>query len=352
MDTIVSGKKGSGKTYYAVHYISTLKPEDQEKVYHNIDGLELGNKFDDYCKEKNVTLLNLFSESYHEQNTDLHGSIFVLDECQKIFPKYFKGDDNLHFFQMSRHWNIDVILLTQDISQVCNGVSVHPELQLKAVPDIANPYPGFFVYKEMSGTEKVGEIKIRKKNKIFKLYKSANYKTGGKERKKIKPMQKLFFIACIGVIFACYLGYRFFTGFGDGSNVENFTNNTTHQEQPTPKERIDRYSQKHFNHDSTGSTVDNYPPSIIEKLNGVPINVSVLEDSTGSYVILLGVAYPFDGFPFELLRTRLGVVAIVPEDIYQADKKYQEDSALLASYDPNEKYYWHDQPSEKQQPEM
>lgn len=333
MDTIVTGKKGSGKTYYAVHRISKLPPEEQKKVLHNIDGLKLGKTFYEYAKEKGITFLDIWKNSYHESTDDLHGFLFVYDECQHEFDTYFKDKEVLKFFQMSRHYNIDVILLSQDYKLICPKISVHAELQLRAVPDTVNPVPGCFVYREMSGFEEVDRQTIRKQKKIFSLYKSANYSKGS-ERKKKRPMMRMALFGVVLSVFAVFLLFRFFGGFGDSDKQDSTSLSSSDSSlfsRPEPPQH-----QSQFSNDTSDNQ---YPVSISEKLDGIPLPLSVFQDHTGVYALLLGVPYAFDNFPFQIVKTRFGYVALVTQDVYTAYLDSKKDQQLV-NYDPNQGYYW------------
>jgi hypothetical protein len=342
MDTLVTGKKGSGKTYYAVYHISTLSKEEQSKVIHNVDGLKIGRTFQSYCEEKGISELKIWSNSYHDVDNggtdDLHGALFVFDECQHLFDTYFKDPDVLKFFQMSRHYNIDIILLSQDYKLICAKIALHAELHLKAVPDIANPIPGFFVYNEMSGYEQVGQRKLRKSKKVFSLYKSANYSKGG-ERKKIKPMQKLFIVACLGVALALFLAFRFFGGFGDGKKITNPDSSSQYTPDNPPPEPT--YRKKKNSSSDNFSDSQDYPVSIVDKLSGIPLPVSTYIDKSGLNVFLLGVVYRLNDFPFPVVTSKLGYIALVPQDVYTAAQQYKTSLTLESNYDPNSKYYYH-----------
>jgi len=340
MDTLVSGKKGSGKTYYAVNHIYNLSKKEQAKVYHNIDGLELGNRIDDYCKEKGIDIITLFTESYHENNKELYDSLFVIDECQKIFPKELKNKDVFQFFQMGRHFNIDSMLLTQDQYLVSPRVTLHAELNLKAVPDVANPYPGFFVYREMSGSEKVGETKIRKKKKIFNSYKSSK---AGKERKKIKPMQRIMFLSTIALVAIAFFGYRLISGMTDKEPSQAHTQQKERTLQRKEKDNL--YKPKESSYSEYEEVL--YPESHLKKIGGVLMPIDTLSDFTGTYVLLLGVPYPLQDFPYTVLKTRFGHAAVVPADLYQFQQDYKKEIILAGQFDPNAGGYYEDQKDKK-----
>lgn len=349
MDTMITGVKGSGKTYYAVEYISRLK--DQSKVLHNIKGLSLGQNIYDLAKDWNLQEIDFFRDSLHDEDSPkhdkrfetLHGYLFVIDECQKLFPKNFKNQDVDQFFQMARHYDIDTFLLSQDEKLVAPSIKVHPELFLRAISDTANPLPGFFLYRKMVGWEQVGlPIRVRKKQKVFDLYKSADTKTGGKiTRKKARPMLIMFGVAIVcGVISLGY--FKYYTsnrsdmrGHSPSSFVADATRDTFASQENVRKRS--RFSQQ----DQT-ETAQDYPQSLLDKIGGVIVPVSVATDSNGRYVIFLDVPYSYNMFPYRIINNKFGNYAIVPIDVFQYYEQQIIQAKSIVYTDPNQPYYWNE----------
>lgn len=345
MDTMITGVKGSGKTYYAVDYISKLK--DQSKILHNIKGLSLGNNIFDLAKEWNIEPIDFFRDSLHDEESpshdprfrELHSYLFVIDECQKLFPKNFKNQDVDQFFQMARHYDIDTYLLTQDEKLVAPSIKVHPELFLRAVSDTANPLPGYFLYRKLVGWEQVGlPIKIRKKQEIFDLYKSADTKLKGKSsRTKARPM--LVMAGLMLFVAICTVGY-----------FKYYTSNRSELRGKTPSSFVAKETQKtvkpatsnnpsRFGSTSSSTDANQFPPSLEKQFGGAMVPVSTMTDSRGRYIILLDQIYPVALFPYRLITSPFGTNALVPMDIYNY---YQQIKSTKANntVDPNSNYYW------------
>lgn len=353
MDTLLTGKKGSGKSYYAVYQIMKLK--DKSKVLHNISGFKDGLTFQGECDRLGCTILDFFRDSFYNDKTPegnpnplkkdefskYFGFLFVLDEAADLFPYGFKDQDVLKFFRMSRHYNIDIILITQDVEDLSKSISKKSELQLKAIPDLINPYPGMFLYHEMSGREKVGEIKLPKKKSYFDLYKSADYSKGGVRRKK-RPMQLLLIFAVVATVLA---GGSFFYMLKKRTAppTEKETTSTEdyrqHRQNVAQNQNTSHSNQK--NYQSSGS--DQFPLSYIEKFDGIILPISTFSDHTGLYGILLDVPYLLTRFPFEVFKTRFGYAALVPLDFYEYYQSIVEKKKNDTQSDPNQPYYWHDQ---------
>lgn len=353
MDTLIHGVKGSGKTYYAVNYISELK--DQSKVLHNIKGLSLGLNIYDLAKEWNLQEIDFFRDSLHDEDSpthddrfkQLHGFLFVVDECQKLFPKNFKNQDVDQFFQMARHYDIDTFLLTQDEKLVSPSIKVHPELFLRAVSDTANPLPGYFLYRKMVGWEQVGlPIRVRKKQTVFDLYKSADTKTGGKQtRKKARPMLIMFFGAILCAVSAI-LYFKYYT-----ENRSDLRGHTPSSVTGQIAKETSSFSSKvnqptRFGQQSDSQNYNTYPESLSSALGGVLVPVNVATDSNGRYVIFLGVPYDYNMFPYRIVNSRFGHHALVPVDVFEYYEQQKVAKNTISYSDPNAPYYWNEKETE------
>jgi hypothetical protein len=320
MITLVEGVPGSGKTYYAVHHIFKFSPDDQSKLLHNIDGLEIGTSIHEFCKENGITPLDLFRNSFHENDERFHGYTFVIDECQKLFPKRFNDRDILEFFQLHRHYVIDIILLTQGQKLVCPEITIHLEYFYRAVSDTANPLPNMFLYKKIINGEQIGQITLPKKKKVFALYKSANY-SKGKEKKKARPMMRIAALGLVAIIAVLFFGYRLISG----KRNKNIVSDTIKQDDIRPHVRQNRNNEEESIYSDKPTKYDN---SLSDDIGGVLTPVSRLSDYTGQYIILLGVMYKQEYFPYPLLKTRFGVVALLPPDLAQVIDEYNANMVM------------------------
>lgn len=361
MDTFVSGVKGSGKTYFAVHTISRLP--DPSKVLHNIKGLELGLNMGDLAKEWGFNSpLSFFFNSLHADLLDdgktpnpmkdsrfdqLRGFLYVVDECQNLFPKSFKNEDVDKFLSMTRHYDIDILFLSQNDSLVCPTIRVHPETQLRAVSSTANPVPFTFLYRVMSGGDKYGEQigtkRIFRSKKIFNLYRSAD--TSGKGvtvHKRSKPMMILFILCTIIALCA----FLYLKKWSDSKRVPKNISSSSVPAASTSGSASPRSAPGTNRDPAQGgytSTQFEYPQSIKSLLNGnVPLPVSELNDPSGRYIVLLGTFFRLSEFPFPLYKGPAGLTALVPPDVWEADQRYKMQLAQLGSVDPNSGLYYSD----------
>jgi zona occludens toxin (predicted ATPase) len=334
MITFITGVPGSGKTYFAVTMIYDFILSHQKKnnlsfaeacktakILHNIDGMSLGTNINEHCAEKDISLDVIFSRDFHEKNDFFRGWFFVIDECQMLFPYNYKVKGVQEFFQMHRHFGIDVTLLSQGQKLVSPSIVLLAESQFKAVSDIANPLPGFFMYRRMVGWESVGRTFRRKKQKVFDLYKTADFDQK-KVRKKSRPMMMLFFVGFLLILLVIYLMSTFRDGWGEQPNknvssVSGVTQGAIYQR----------------NNDNHRLNSEILPDSYFDKLGGyVPVYASTIK-ADKEYILFLGVLWLEDGFPYEIIESPAGSMVMLPKDmyIYIKNKKNQNNEKIKTS---------------------
>lgn len=332
---LLTGIPGSGKSYFAVSMINDLieklskkksisyeEASSQIKLLHNVDGLKIGTTIDSICAERDLDPLTLFSNKYHVENDEFRGWYFVVDECQQYFPKNYRNEDVQRFFQMHRHYGIDVVLLSQDYKLVCPAISLLSEYQFRAVSDTANPLPGFFMYRQMVGWEQIGRKFKRKKQKVFDLYKTADFDQK-KVKRKARPMMIVFIICGILAVLAVWK----ISGFKN----RGFNNSKIKQETPKTFAEKKAISQNRSPHQSFGQPLydlQQYPESYLKKLNqNTLLTLDIIEDETGTHYLFMGTMWPSKDFPYEIVKTRIGLQAMVPLDL----KLYIENQKTLLS---------------------
>lgn len=305
MITVLSGVPGSGKTYRAVYLVT--KHKDQSKILHNIDSLKIGTQLHEYITGNGISsTLDLFRRSWHENNKDLYGYLIVIDEAQTLFPKQFKDTDVIAFFDLHRHYGIDIILITQDSKKVCYDIVCLAELQFRAVSSASNPVPGTFLYRQEVGGESVGRSFLIKSKNIFNLYKSTNDHSSS-----ISNVGRIYITLALIAALGFGIGlYKWFAGFKPSTSQKN-------------------EQQKELTSSSSGGLPfqtngqKNGTLSIASKLGGKPFNVSILRDYSGEYIVFMGNFYRKEDFPWKLAKTRLSLVALLPPDVYDEAIAYQ-----------------------------
>jgi len=315
MITLLTGLPGSGKSYRAVDMISKLK--DTSKVLHCIDGLKVGTSIDDYCLSNNCDPLDLFTVTFHENNNCFRGWLFVIDECQTYFPKDFRNKLVHKFFQLHRHYGIDIILLSQDYKFICPAISLLAESQYRAVSDTSNPLPWFLFYKRTIGYEVIGTSFLIKRKKIFKLYKTADYDQD-KVRKKSRPMLIVFAVCAVLLIFGWYKMRGLSGGFHSDSESSPVAGK---KNGPLPFEQQKRLSSQSQSFSSPD--INTFPPSMEKTFHGRIFAISHISDSRGTSIPFLGFFFNIKDFPYPIFSTRTGLVAVLPPDVYDYARAYQ-----------------------------
>ena len=318
MITLVTGVPGSGKTYYAVHHIWKLSPPEREKVLHNIDGLKVGTTFDSLLSSENLQIQTLCSDSYHAHEKRFHGYKFVIDECQTFLGGSLRSQDILRFFQLHRHYGIDVILITQDYKLVSQKISSLAEFQLRAVSDIANPLPGTFLYKKMVGYESIGKEVLRKRKEVFALYKTA---TELSAQSKKRPM---LYLAAAGVILVVLAGFLLHRLTGLSSRSKNvFQKSSFSTDSGNSSGLLERaVRRKVSSRSSRFGSGDSLPASLTSKLGGCPYTLNSISSSSGVTVFFLGQMIPVKDFPYPVFKAGKSYIALLPDDMFSYLKNF------------------------------
>lgn len=166
MIAIVTGKLGSGKTYFTVNYI--LKkfyryeepilqyvPLSTVRIITNIRGFRLPheNLMDLICNEAGLPdmtkMRSVFSPEFVQGEKNV---IFIIDEAQSIFPRKFYDVPIFTFFQKARQEGLDIFLITQDVNTLAKEFVVLCEYEINALQR-AKRSKNVFVYKYLLVSE-------------------------------------------------------------------------------------------------------------------------------------------------------------------------------------------------------
>lgn len=192
-----TGTPGSGKTLSTIDELRKIT--DRPIYYYGIPDLKL-----DWTEIKDPM-------RYHEEIPD--GSIFVLDECQKIFPVRPPKDPvppAISFIETHRHRGIDIYFITQHPSLLDHHarrlVGQHTHLQRNfgfkfAIKYTNNKLFDFDNYHELAACEKE---KYSYPKNVFELYKSAEIHTV----KARYPRKLLLLIPLLIIVIGC-VGYLY-----------------------------------------------------------------------------------------------------------------------------------------------
>lgn len=131
----VTGKPGSGKSFWAVHHLVTkyfnwneihreFLPKFGAALVTNLDKLRLDHYELDEMIDKAGGVNKFFTVDYQREVLKRFIRIvYIIDEAGKYFPPGFKDEKVLFFFQYHRHLGIDVYLISVGLQDVlANGL--------------------------------------------------------------------------------------------------------------------------------------------------------------------------------------------------------------------------------------
>jgi len=238
MIDLVVGVPGSGKTYFAVNKVLDLissKEKVYKHIYTNINGLNYNKcnkiaKIDDYVKSfdfnnlkkqindefttyqqvqngyLNVSDYDEFVKSQHILES-FYDSLIIVDECHLYFTD--KADEALiRFLSYHRHFNIDLLLLTQNKNLVNKKYLSFIESMYQALPGSKRFFSNVFRYKVFASYQeyksnliKTTSLKLR--SNVFELYNSGS-------NKLTKSVMLRFLFPVLFLAFLVFLYYNFF----------------------------------------------------------------------------------------------------------------------------------------------
>ena len=181
MIVLYSGIPGSGKSYKMVHDLEEGKKS--QFVIHNIDGLKEGylaegEGFDflKYCEEQEMEIEAFFTKDYQIQLSEAirakynKNTLIIIDECHEWFDRNKKALKM--WLSYHRHLNQLVWLVAHRSNNLPSVYRSFIEVEYRAKFSSVFALPGYFIYNRILGGEAVGYTFARKKEQIFKLYKS------------------------------------------------------------------------------------------------------------------------------------------------------------------------------------
>ncbi len=151
MITIIYGVPGSGKTYYAVHWIRNRCLEGGDVFYRvrsdvilitnlklrldSDEGYVFLENFHDFAKYMDV-------DFWRANLSRVQGKkvYIVMDECQVFFFHYKDDPKVLFYLQYHRHLSHEILLITQTPKSLPAKVFELSEFLIEAVPKSVNPF--------------------------------------------------------------------------------------------------------------------------------------------------------------------------------------------------------------------
>lgn len=226
MIRIVEAPPRSGKSYYVVNYLTkfcvyeNLYKEWVLKanvlIISNIEGLkikhlDLTELLKRFTVEEFFTIENFqkIKEKYKVQNI-----VLCIDEAQKIFDRKYYNKDVFYFFQYHGHEGIDIFIMTQSISTICNAIPPLCEFIVR-VSTRSKSIIGTFRYKfvDHHGLFLGSEV-LRKSKQVFAAYKSFSSDEFVKPKNAILHYAKLLLLFMVLGVFGFKTAYAAFMGKG------------------------------------------------------------------------------------------------------------------------------------------
>lgn len=205
---IITGKPGSGKSYFTVYHLTKkyfsfddiLKeylPKGEFSVVTNIESLKV-NTFDLKEMVKVAGGVNqFFNVEYQKQLLKRWNRIvYIIDEAGELFPKKFSDEKVIFFFQYHRHLGLDFYLITPSEENITRQITCLSEYTINARSRSARLLSSF-VYDKLFTGEKAGTVSIPQKQEVFRLYKSMEKAEG----EKISSFTRKYII--MAVLVAC-----------------------------------------------------------------------------------------------------------------------------------------------------
>ena len=182
MITLVEGVIGSGKTYFVVFELlrKYFRWDENEVRYIPLsDDVEIYTNIDGFVHGKSLTMVlssvggveNFFTVPVQEKLTNSKRHVYVIDEAQMYFGRKFYNKPVFDFFQWSRHFGIDMYLITQDVYSLVRELQNLNEHHIKVVRRSYSML-GEFRYNFMSGYDVIKRKTLRADPKVFKQFRS------------------------------------------------------------------------------------------------------------------------------------------------------------------------------------
>jgi zona occludens toxin len=224
MISLIQGRPGSGKTYEAVkyHILQALKLGRRVVTNIPVSKSHVVKVFDDERAELLTVVDNFDTSDYQATSINYHfsnpehyqydvdadgvGVLFVVDECHFALPKSGTNAAVKRFYTMHRHEGHDIVLVTQQVSQVDRDILRLCEFVYKCTKASSLGSSKRYlkkVYEGYRGSEVNREIR-EYDSSIFKFYKShshTDFKVIEQNTADVKPFYKsysmIFSVVCL-----------------------------------------------------------------------------------------------------------------------------------------------------------
>jgi len=250
-----TGTPGSGKTLSLIHELKNIT--DRPIYYSQIPGLKLP-----WIEIKDP-------KNYHLELPD--GAIYVLDECQKVFPVRSPKDtvpEAISFIETHRHRGIDIYFVTQHASLLDHHarrlIGEHVHLQRNFGMKFAALYTNNKLFDPTNYHERkeCTLTQFRFPKDTFDLYKSAEIHTHkSKFPKKLLLLPLLLAMVGFGI-------YKIYSFVRPGEKIEVI---------PTYESSKAKTSPDNSNSSLPKSKID-WPTAFIPVIPGIPYTAPIYKD--------------------------------------------------------------------------
>jgi zona occludens toxin len=276
MVDLLTGVPGSGKTYKAVHHLYDLclkSPKKYKHIYTNINGLDY-KKINQLAKEpdyvqpfdfQNLKIEIIQEYDFHQlaKVGELHvddyddfiknegiykkyiHSLIVIDECHLFFEA--KAQDSLiRFLSYHRHFDIDIILITQNKNLIDKKYLSFIETMYVALPSSKRLFSFNFMglnllkfrYRKYASYQEyhaniIGTDSIPFLKEVYELYNSGGNTVG-------KSAVGRFTLPLIIMIIVTFIGYKFVSDRFSKKEPEPVQNQEQINPQPKENKAINR----------------------------------------------------------------------------------------------------------------
>ncbi len=225
---IIEGVPGSGKTYYAVHYLiknfyqyddfydEYIEKENKNVlVITNIENLRIKHLNLDVLIER-FTLEKFFTVENFERiqkQYKVKNIVIIIDEAQRYFDRKFYDKNVFYFFQYHRHLGVDIFLITQSKNTISKELVVLAEYIVKAIPRSVQPNSFIYHFYDVDGHKLFTKALKRDKN-VFRAYSSFKTDELSKPKNVVKTKLivygSLFAISVVALFFVLHLFPSFY----------------------------------------------------------------------------------------------------------------------------------------------
>lgn len=220
---IVDGRIGAGKTYYVVAWVleryyeyspkffEYMPKKDNPVIFTNIRNLKLSGVKDIDRLIKDAGSLESFlsfDENGNLNYPDLKNSVIIIDEAQSPawFPRKFYNPKIMYFFQIHRHYGIEIFLCTQDVKSLCPELRELPEYHVRAARQSLQL--GGFRYQKFYDNEGGERSSLRRDKRIFEVYSSVEKKAEVKRPKSVIVRYALILSFGICLLFVSFYAFK------------------------------------------------------------------------------------------------------------------------------------------------